>query len=340
MESLLVANFEDDTEYNGIELQIFNDKIKGTGAALIMYRVDDKLDFYITPGVNLKRDDMEVGAGVGEFIEQEFSYIFEVTEHGLDALIELTLHDGKPVVLSVKENRKKQGKGINILAPLGVGILKPKHFPLFMMYNLDLIRRGGTELSFTIGNKPHEIIKIPIPMPYNFKKVCFARYCLDPLIGLFNNKYDGALAKLEPNQDSIRHEHMTYDLVQNDGHYEIRRASTNDTQHEIYITFSPPLPDIVSLKNDIDTSGRFSLGADEDGKIIQGAYAIKRQGKHVSMSLEPTEKWTPRGFLTKITLMFFPSFFRTWPKTYRWTSEINLDTDSEPVMQSNWARTE
>jgi hypothetical protein len=45
MESLALLNFEGNSEYEGLELQLFDDELKGRGAAAIMWRCDKKGDF-------------------------------------------------------------------------------------------------------------------------------------------------------------------------------------------------------------------------------------------------------------------------------------------------------
>ena len=54
MERLLIVNFRNDPDYDGIELQVFDDEAKGSGSAVLMYRTDGKLDWYLTPGLTLR----------------------------------------------------------------------------------------------------------------------------------------------------------------------------------------------------------------------------------------------------------------------------------------------
>jgi len=67
---------------------------------------------------------------------------------------------------------------------------------------------------------------------------------------------------------------MTYDLVNNQRHYEICRASARNPKHEMFVTFSPPVPDVASLKDGADIKGRFGIGIDDAARIVEGAYVV------------------------------------------------------------------
>jgi hypothetical protein len=342
MERLALLNFEDDPDYNCLELQLFDDDVKGKGAAALMYRNDGKLDFYMTTGLCLDRKNAEVGEGVGEWITQDFDYRLEITPRGVDCYAALTLKDGRSLKFRIKENRRRPTRPITILAPLGAGIQRPNFMPLFRMHDIDLVQRAVAQFEWKIGDDARSPINLPMPMPYNGKMVYFVRFCPDPMIGLLNRAYDGPLPALAPDRTSgFLHQGMTYDLIDNEGHYEVRRASTCNPKHEMFIIFSPALPDVACLGNGVELHGRFGVGVDDTADIVAGAYEIRRKGDQIDMAMQPTENWSPRGgWLVKLTLMFFPSIFRTWVKTYRWSAALTLRQDRSPVMRSTWTRTE
>jgi hypothetical protein len=210
------------------------------------------------------------------------------------------------------------------------------------MHDIDLVQQAGTEFEWWIGDKLRSPISLPVPMPYNGKRVYFVRFCPDPMIGLLNTAHDGPLPMLSPDRmTSFEHNDMTYDLVDNGGHPEIRRISARNPRHEMFLTLSPALPDIASLRDGIELWGCFSVGVDETPEIIAGEYEVRRDGDQVHLAMQPTEKWSPRGgMLVKLTLMFFPSIFRTWVRTYRWSAAISLTAGGQAAtMRSAWANT-
>ncbi|GAB4435858.1 MAG: hypothetical protein Kow00120_02840 [Anaerolineae bacterium] len=342
MERMFLYNFEGDDEYNGLELQLFDHPSKGQGAAALMWRTDETVDFYMTPGLRLDRDKVEVGAGVGEWITQDFDYRCEITPRGLDCAVALTLKDGRPVRLVVRENRRRPGKALNILAPMGTGIRAPRFFPFFWLIGIDLVRVSGTEARLQIGETTYPPIRLPVPMPHSGAFAYFVRCCADPLLVLVNRAYAGPLRAVTPDTATgFAHEGMTYDLTLRDGHYEIARASVRNAAHEASIRFAPPLPDLLDLKDGAATRGRFALGVDAVTDIVRGAYEVQRAGQEVRVRLYPTENWKPRGTIRqRLTLWFFPPVFRTWPKTYEWSAKLDLSgADGSVMMSSGWRRT-
>ena len=110
----------------------------------------------------------------------------------------------------------------------------------------------------------------------------------------------------------------------------------------MFVTFSPALPDIACLGDGVELQRRCGVGEDDAPDVVTGAYEIHRQGDQVHLAVQPTENWSPcGGLLVKLTLMFFPSIFRTWVKTYRWSATITLGEDGRAgAMCSSWIRTE
>jgi hypothetical protein len=341
MQALFLVNFNDDPAYNGIELQTFDHPDKGQGAAAILWRRDGKVDFYMTPEVQLDRERVEVGGGIGEWITQDYRFWLDRSPQGVNAFVDLRLKDDRPVRMHVQEQRRNPGQPLTILAPAGESIAHPHFFPMFRLHDIDLVRQARTAVTLRIGEHERTPLRLPIPMPHNLSRVYFVRYCFDPLIGLLNPQYEGPLSPLEAEvSGTYQHDHMHYELEDNAGHLEIRRAATRGVRHELFVTFKPSLPDVVALRDGAAAQGRFGVGVDAEAGIVRGAYSVRRHGRQVHLEMQPTEDWYPRGSLrAKLTLMFFPRVFRTWVKTYRWSATIDLAA-SEPQMHSAWSRTE
>jgi hypothetical protein len=127
-----------------------------------------------------------VGAGLGEWVTQDFPYRLDIGTHGVDAEVHFSLHDGRQVELAVTEHRRTPGRHIDLLAPLGVGIERPTFLPYFVMFGIDLVRRGGTDVTMRIAGADRELERIPVPIPYSGRLCYLARYCDEPFIMRIN----------------------------------------------------------------------------------------------------------------------------------------------------------
>lgn len=341
MEFLFLYNFEGDHEYNGFEFQYFDNPIKGHGQLVIMWRKDGKVDFYMTPGIRLNRDRADVAAGVGEWITTEFDSHYDLTPQGLHLDVSLVLKDERPLHVIVRENRKRHTDPITILAPMGGGIKKPVYMPFFWLQDIDLVQVANTEASLTIGNEKYAPSRIPIPIPYSRAFCYFARYCSDPFMININPSYRGELSVLS--SDTLKgftHDNMIFDLQQVNGIPAIEKIAYKDRQHEMFMHFEPAFPDLISLPDGATIIGSFRIGIEDQPQVIRGEYTIHRDTQQAQIKLAPTENWKPHGrFTERLTLRLFPSVFRTWPRTYTWTAQIDLSREADPItMTSQWDR--
>jgi hypothetical protein len=325
MERLMVANLDDDPDFTGIELQAYDDAVKGRGMAVLLYRVDEKTDWYLTPGLELDRQAADVGAGVGEWTEQAFDNRFEITAAGVDTRVELTLVDGRSLELEVAEHHGARGQGIDLLAPIGVGIREPRFFPLFLMHGMELVPRHETDARVRIGGVERSIERIPVPVPHTGHRSYLMRYCDDPLIVRVNPALDGGPLLMTPTPH-VSDGDVCYRFQERDGHPELRRMSLAAGTHEVWFSFEPEFPDLLALAEGAHLEGEFHIGVD-DAAVVGGAYEVRQDHGLVSLALQPTEEWHPHGGpLEWLTVRMFPSFFRTWPTTYRWTADLELES--------------
>jgi hypothetical protein len=335
MERLLIVNFKGDPDYDGIELQVFDDEVKGSGLAVLMYRTDRKLDWYMTPGLTLDRQAAAVGAGLGEWVVQDFAHRLEIGRHGVDAEVHFTLHDGREVELVLTEHRRNPGRHIDLLAPLGVGIERPTFLPYFVMFDIDLVRRGGTDVALRIDGAARELEQIPVPIPYSGRFSYLARYSDDPFIARINPATDGPARMVDPSSIGTDGERLTF--VERAGHAELARLSVLAAGHEAWLQLDPAMPDLAALANGATSDARFAIGTD-DLEMIAGRLSVERDNDEVRLVMQPTEPWRPAGgALVWLTLRMFPSFFRTWTTTYRWQATVSLADDVS--IRSTWSRT-
>jgi hypothetical protein len=59
------------------------------------------------------------------------------------------------------------------------------------------------------------------------------------------------------------------------------------------LTFSPALPDVASLKNEVELKGTFSLGVDEEKGLFGGDYTVKKSSNGVIFTMKPRDGWQP-----------------------------------------------
>jgi len=110
------------------------------------------------------------------------------------------------------------------------------------------------------------------------------------------------------------------------------------SKHQIQLIFEPAFPQLNLLKESVELSGKFSVkGHSSTGKII-GIYKVQRNKTKICIVLEPSDGWIPNE--TKLTIRFLYAVVKTfkhWPKTYRWTAELDALNESWE-MKSDWKR--
>ncbi len=337
MEKLLLTEFEDDPVYAGMELQAFDGGGRGKGLVVIMYRADETVEFYYQPGVNVDRVEAAALLEVKDWVEAEIEGHFEITPDGVDVYLAFEGADGTPFEFTIKEHGRA-GQYIDLLAPIGAAAKEAPHLFFLFLRKIALVRCGGTEMAIAIGGETRQAVRLPAPMPmYWGKQVYFTRYADEPVICKLNPAHEGALSPLAPDSAGIfETDGMRCELVDNGGHYEIRKMVGALPGHTVYYTFSPPLPDVTALGEGVNIAGRFALGVDEIEQALVGAYTVRRTDGRVQMTMHP-KAWQPTGgVLVKLTLSLFPPFFTTWPGLYHWTAEIAEEANGGITMQSAW----
>ena len=319
MDKLMLIDIEDDPEYACIELQTFNDT-RGRGARVLLYHHNGPADsYYTSESFETKESGTEKS-----YINPGMNYHLEVTDSGLNASLSMRDHKGKSIEFQIKEtHRKKWSKGF--LSPIGASdAVTFPYFPLFHMKDMNFVLRSGTEITVKIGGEERKPKKLPIPVNWEF--VYLSRYSPSPIIACWNRPHNGELNPLQVKGQSVcKEEKTTYKLVNNDGHYEIHRILGLSERHEVNLDFSPPIPDLIGLKDGVNLEGRFCAGADAVPGIVAGTYHIRRHGNVIDMKILPQKGWQPT-----------PG--QSWVKTWAWKSSITVTSDKKVFMKSVWIR--
>lgn len=316
MDKLMLIDFKGDSIYETIELQIFNDE-RGKGATVILYKKNGGTDVFYT-------DSAFVNAKLfkGSLYEnKEIKYSLNVLNSGLEAFVELNDKLGRKIAVKIKEeNNTNMPK--SFLAPVG-GIIKTfTFFPLFYMKSFNFVKQSGTNISIKINNNDLKAKKIPILLNGSF--VYLSRYSTEPVICNINDKFNGKLKPMFPTQENkFIDKNMTYELINNNNHYEIQKVSCSNPINKVSILFSPAIPDLVNLKKGITIAGKFSIEIDSIAGIVAGEYQISRINDQISITMKPLKAYSP---------MTGP----LWVLAYTWNATITIQNKSNVILKSNW----
>ena len=342
MKRLLLLNFEKDPDvvYRGLEPQVFDDAVNGTGLMVIAYRNDDQVDVYHPPSLKLAHKNFDiVEQGLANLVERPLKGArYEVTPYGVDLAFSFEDKQGRPIEVRIEENNSKPTKPFDILAPLGSGTVQPPALPLIFLYDFYFVRRAGTEIQIKVDGKT--LKPDTLPMPIDFSRVFFTRYATNPFVVTWNATHNGPLTPLDPGQAGTYDDQgVIYDLVQNDGHFEIARMRGRGEKHEITFAFTPPVPDVAGLKDGTHLEGAFTIACEASTGTVSGVYRVRRHGDQVELVVHPSGGWQskPRKWSVKLLFRLVP-LFRHWPKTYVWTARIDLGTAGAPLMHAAWER--
>jgi len=327
MDRLLLVNFEEDPIYYSIELQIFH-KLDKEYPLVIMYRKDNMMDIYYTNEVVVKNREkmiMDLLTNVSFNQLEEIEYKFQFDEMGLDAYLFLKDKLEKEIEIKIKEKTHERELA-SILSPIGAVSKKPEYFPIVFLNKFGMVIKKNTEIFVKIHGLLRDTAEMPVRM--NGMNVYLARYSLEPIICNWNNYFKGNMNPiiLNPPTLNISNKDITYYLLNNSDYYEIKQIYGNDGEgHTVSFEFSPAIPNILSLGSNSKINGRFSCIIDDKKGIFAGEYYLARTGGTIEFSITPIKGWQP-----------FPG--KLWLKTYKWTSEIQIQDIGDIKIASSWRR--
>ena len=342
MQRLLLINFENqpDSVSRSFEIQSFDDPQNGKGLLIIAYRNDHKVDVYHQPSVTPQADYSIVEGGLVEMLERPLeNSLFEIGAQGADVQFAFEDALGRPVSVTLKESSPKPPFQFSLLAPLGSGTANPPSMPLFVLYDFALVRKTDTVLDIQIDRKA--ITPDTLPIPINWQSNYLTRYAADPFLVEWNPNFDGALTRLQPQgAGSFEHAGMVYDLMDNNGHWEIQGLRLQNDKHAVQIHFNPAFPDAAALQDGAQARGSFSIDMEASIGKINGTYSVQRSGDQVKVQVIPGV-WQPteRDLFVNALYLFVP-IFKSWPSTYQWDASIDLSQPEQPMMRSAWSRIE
>ncbi len=327
IDRLILINFEEDPIYYAIELQIFC--IAGEKLPMvIMYRKDDLIDIYYTNEAIIEYrkkliENLLTNVSFNQL--EEIDFRFQTDDMGLDAYLFLKDKLEKNIEFKIKENTP--GRELTaMLTPIGAASKKPQYFPIVYLNKFGMVIKKDTEIFINI----HGVLRKPVEMPFRMDGmyIYLARYSLEPIISNWNNAYSGCLNSIliDPANIDVKNENLSYKVLNNGGYYEIKKISGKDEfGHTISFEFSPAIPNLITLKSNVNIKGKFSCCIDDRKGIFAGEFYINRVGDIISFSIQPIKGWQP-----------FPG--KIWLKTYKWNADIDILEKNNIRIQSNWYR--
>jgi len=338
MERLILVNFEKDPDehYNILEFQQACDKNEKRSFLVIAYRNDGAADVYHQADYPFA-SQASILNDVKFFVSPLENAKFEIKPDSLEVYFSFQDKMGREIKVKVNELRREKKQPFSLLAPVGVISRNPTSLPVYSLNEMSFTNQKHTQIDIEINNRKHKPDAFPLPL--DFSKNYFTRYSADTFNVDWNRNYDGPLNPLFPINNKAEAQGTTYELINNNGHYEIKCMSTKNKEHNLDINFSPPIPDIACLKEDFSSDGNFTITTDKTPGTLSGVYFLKRLGDEISIKIHPKYGWQPneRRLILKFLFLFI-KVFKQWPKSYVWNAKIKLDSSNLPMMKSSWKR--
>jgi hypothetical protein len=339
MSQLMLVPFEKDPDiyYNQFEIQQSVCEGGNGTIAIIGYKLDGSADVYYQTDYPLASQSSILNNA--KFIETKFEKS-HFTFSPSDLNVDIAFSDiyGRAVKIKLTEINRESKKPFTLLAPVGVISQNPKSLPVYFMNQMSFARKNYTKIEISVGGKNHkpDIFKLPIDNSNNY----FTRYSLDSFNIDFNPDNESDISLINTlSKSSITENNIQYDIKRNQGHPEIRKISITKEKHSLSVEFTPPFPDIISLKDGTHVSGTFSIKSATNSGVINGSYWLSHEGKEFSVKLHPDKGWIPNENRLLIRLMLkMVKPFKEWPKSYVWDSKIIKVDDNVYKQTSHWHR--
>jgi hypothetical protein len=325
LDRMVNLEIADDSIYQGLEIQGFDDPHHGRGTTVILSRrADDQTDVYYQAGLTLDPKMYAIGGGLGAWVETEFEVArLAITAEGVDAEVRFTDIDGRMIEVRVNDRTRRERRTAGFLAPMGAAITDPRSLPLVWMSRFDLLRRTGTRPVIRIDGRQASAGRLPAEWLLRRRLIKVASDLCVVAINPADN--DPILLTAGSAGGEV--------LTAPRGMHAI--VATEGT-HEAVLRFEPPFPDLASASS-VSTTGTWDLLIDAT-PVVAGTWHATSQGDEIQLGFDVTKGWRPTGLtlLMKVVTRVAP-VFRRWPTTYRWTATVTPGNPS--VMTSRWERT-
>lgn len=351
MQSLALFNFEGDEDviYKGLEPQAFDDDVHGRGLLVIGWRVDGRVDVFHDPGIRPDPANFAIaGDGLHRIEERDLSGArFEIGPNGLSLDVSFLDLEGRTIRLFAHETDARPRRPFALLAPMGTAATNPPALPLVFVKDFYFVRRAGSEIRIEIDDRDHRSDTLPLLIDSTWMR--FVRYSATPFIALWNHHDHSTVQTLASSTDTavvdgtVAVDGTRYDIVANGPFREIRRMARHEGDQRVTLEFTPALPHLAALSEEVEVDGSFSISTDPPAGSVTGTWSTVRRGDRIEVEVVPCGGWTP-GTVPPMARVLFRviTMFRSWPTTYRWSATVDVDlagdTDRPPALRSSWSR--
>lgn len=328
MNRLMLVNFGDDPVYEGIELQTFPADDEGESVLALLWRRDKVVDVYMSR--NHRMDEVQ-RRGLENLLNRitlqraEFDYRLEVTEHGLDAALQMRDREGREVSFEVVETAGEPAFGA-LIAPVGAVVERPGYLPIVFLDDFALVRRRGTRIRVTVDGQertPEKMTRL-VKGPASY----FTRYSTRVVIANWNERREATIEPVPLRQDTREVEigNLTWRIRWNGDHPEVEAIVAQAERGQVTFLFSPALPDLARLREGALVEGRFVINVNAVEGITAGEYRVSRGRGGVRIEIQPLRAWQP-------PILKGPP----WVASYHYQADLDL-SGSRPQLRSEWRR--
>ena len=327
IDRLMSITFEGDELYYSIEIQVF--KINDLEYPLIiLYRKDKLMDIYFSnPHILENREEIikDLISYVSFNQLDNINFKFSVEEYGLDCSLDIIDKFGRVIEFNIREQCANK-ELTSMLIPTSVENKLPLYFPIIYLDKFGMVEVPNAITSIKIKGQEKQLAEMPFKV--NGKQMYMTRYSLNPIICHWNNSYKGELPLIMIDNDnsSLIRNGITYTVINNHGFIEIEKILGIDKKgNKVFFEFSPAIPNLLALDNNLNLNGKFSCGINEKKGIFAGIYSIRTNEKTIYLEIVPIKGWQP-----------FPG--KLWIKTYKWISDLTIHADTKISIDSYWKR--
>ncbi len=320
-EKLILFDFKGNDRYKFLECQFYNNEEYGEGIVCMLMRHDDRLEMYHTDGLTMKQqlyyfDSLQRSIPVNIFNPE---YAFNYINGQLDFNLKFKDKYGNSISASLSGYYPEN---IDFIVPVGLvnyNYSFYSSFPIFYMKEMNFLNTKEGEASVSINDSIYPVKKIPGLV--NWKTLYMARWSFNPIFILWNENHNKTLEGLA--KEDFTNDSISYKVDDQSGYMEIESIKFRKEKHSGEIEFSPNLPELLCLKENIEISGRFIINVDEKRGVYGGDYSINRKGNEIILKLEPTKGYQP-------------SPGKTWVKKLYQEIKITESTNGEIISSSKW----
>lgn len=316
-----------DTIYRGFELQLIEGEPYGVGYRVLAYRNDKYVDVYDDLDLNFLEDEKfnVVENGLHKHIQTRINNVQlrKVDNNQIISFEFVDIQDRK-ISVHIEEKCKRKSKGMNLLAPIGVGSKTPEYLPVFFMYDFDFIRRNKSDVSCNIDGK--EIKIDTFPMPIDGQTRLYVRYSNECELLEFANTCMAELQEVELNEDNTYYDgDVKYCF---DDKAVLTKVMVHFEKQNIPICFD------AGLSLDKSCMGEFIIKPREQMGHVKGEYSVQCGNDVTIFKMVPQGGWVsrPNSILTRLILNK-KSVFCSWSKEYKYNATIELSTGK---IEASW----